>query len=107
MALPAKNRLTKKKDLNLVFKEGSVIRSPFLVIKYIKNQKSISRFGFIIPIKVTGNAVTRNRLKRVLSESVQQYISKLRGGYDVAVIVKERGEENLLKSGLGKCLANI
>lgn len=108
MAVARKNRLTKKKDFDLVFKEGNAIKAPFLFIKYRKTDRLTPRFGFMIPIKITGNTVIRNRLKRVLSENIRQHISKSQKGYDVVVMVRKLGEEDALRAELDKFFeANI
>ena len=107
MALAKDNRLRKKKDFDLVFKEGNAVKAPFLFIKYRKTGKLVSRFGFMIPTKVAGNVVARNRLKRVLSETIRQYIPKLQKSYDVVVVVRKVAEESVLKAELVKFLSNL
>lgn len=75
MALNKKNRLKKKRDFEDVFKKGKTVKGSFLFIKYKKNELGVSRFGFVVSIKVAKKAVDRNRIRRVLSEAVGNRIN--------------------------------
>jgi len=88
MALSAKNRLSKKRDFDTVFKEGKAVKGVFLFIKIAKNSKQISRFGFVISSKVAKKAVTRNKIRRDLSDFIRVNMSKIRDGYDIIVLIK-------------------
>ncbi len=59
--------LTKKKEFERVFNEGKVIKNEFVVLYVIRNDFSHSRIGLVVSKKV-GNAVRRNRAKRLLRE---------------------------------------
>ena len=87
--LPKENRLTKKKAFDQLLKEGQAHFSQTLVLKLIKNNLSISRFGFIISKKIAKKAVIRNKLKRRLREIIRKDISQLKGGYDIVIITKK------------------
>ena len=89
MALSIRNRLKKKTDLQKVFKKGKYLEGSFLFIKFIKNSLELSRFGFIVPVKVFKKAVTRNRIRRVLSEVVRVNINRMNDNYDVIVNIKK------------------
>jgi ribonuclease P protein component len=96
MVLKKRNRLLTKKDFSIVLREGAVLRGPFLLIRYRKNTLSVFRFGFIITLRVAGNVVVRNRIKRVLSEVLRQYLEETEGGLDLVVIVNKKDKEELL-----------
>ena len=51
------------------------------------NRGGPSRFGFSVGKKV-GNAVARNRVKRLLRVAVRQLLPELRSGVDVVVIAR-------------------
>ena len=88
MALSAKNRLSKKRDFDTVFKEGKTVKGSFLFLKIAGNGTQISRFGFIISSKVSRKAVLRNKIRRELSDFTRINMSKIKGGYDIMVVIK-------------------
>ena len=96
MALPKENRLTQKRDFDIIFKEGKIIKGNFLFVKYKKSDFCNSRFAFSISIKIAGNAVTKNKLKRSLSELIRQNIQKIQNNYDVVIVVKKKEKDNIL-----------
>ena len=89
MALNKKNRLKKKHDFENVFKKGKAVKGSFLFIKYRKNKLGVSRFGFVVSAKVAGNAVKRNKIRRILSEAVRGIVDGL-GGYDIIVFATSK-----------------
>lgn len=88
MALSAKNRLSKKRDFDTVFKEGKAVKGSFLFIKIYENSKQLRRFGFVISSKVSKKAVIRNKIRRELSDFVRLNMDKIRSGYDIIVLIK-------------------
>lgn len=60
-----------------------------LVLLYHPNDLDGSRFGFSVSRRI-GNAVVRNRVKRVLREAVRQQLDLVSPGWDV-VFVARRG----------------
>jgi ribonuclease P protein component len=84
MALNKKNRLKNKRDFEDVFKKGKAVKGSFLLIKYKKNELGLSRFGFVVSAKVAGNAVERNKIRRILSEAIRGRVKDM-GSYDVIV----------------------
>jgi len=88
MALSVKNRLSKKRDFDTVFKEGKIIKGSFLFIKVADNGGKMSRFGFVISSKISGKAVIRNKLRRELSDFIRLNMNKIRVGYDIMVVIR-------------------
>ena len=68
--LPKAHRLTKKKDFDVVFKNGRSIKNDFLICKVLENNAKESRFGFVVSKKVSPLAVVRNKVKRQLRSAV-------------------------------------
>ena len=84
--LPNVNRLTKKKDFDLVFKQGETAKVDFLIVKTLKNQYPESRFGFIVSKKVSGKATVRNTVKRRLRQAVLNQLGRLKKSLDVVIV---------------------
>ncbi len=60
-------RLTLQKEFERVFQEGKVFKDAKVVLYVIVNSLPYSRLGLVVSKKV-GNAVRRNRVKRLLRE---------------------------------------
>lgn len=93
MTLPKKNRLTKKKEIDQLFKEKKTVRGVFLFIRYKENDSILSRFAFIIPNKIYSKATDRNRIRRILSGIAGNNLSNIRSGIDYAVVVSRKAED--------------
>ena len=105
MALPKKHRLVSRSDFDKVFKEGKAVKGSFLFIKSRVNEFGFPRFGFIVPKKIYSKAVDRNRLERVLSEIVAQYIkSDAINSRDFIVVISKQGQENFVRNELTNLL---
>ena len=84
--LPKIHRLVKKRDFDLVFQKGKSIKNGFLVLKVLKNNKGIIRFGFIVSKKVSNKATARNLIKRRLRSLAAASLHQYAAGADVVVI---------------------
>ena len=77
--------LTKSEEYTLVYREGSSWVSSLVVMKALPNRLSLSRYGFSVSKRV-GNAVTRNRVKRLLREILRSV--SLKPGWDIVFIAR-------------------
>lgn len=77
--------LKNRSDFKHVYEKGITRLDKFLVIRAVKNNLDISRFGFSINKKL-GRAVTRNRIKRLLKESTRSL--KIKSGLDIIYIAR-------------------
>lgn len=100
MALSKHNRLKKSRELDSVFKEGNALKGNFLFIKYKERATPTPRLSFIISTKVVRSAAERNRIRRILSETVRRNLLNFKKGYDIALTVKRKTEEDLLVAEL-------
>lgn len=98
MALPKKHRITKKRDIDYVFKKGRTIRGDFLFLKFLKNKDGFPRFSFIISSKNVPLAVHRNRIKRLFSAEIINKPSFLGLNYDVVAVVNKKITKNKTES---------
>lgn len=87
MALPKKNRLKHKKDIDRVFRDGRTVKGSSLFIKVLKNNLGYPRSVIVVPSKYIGLAVDRNRVKRILSERLNKEMKTDGLGRDLAVVV--------------------
>ena len=86
MALPASNRLKNREAFVKIRKSGSDFRRPGFAIKTAENNGEGKRFAVSVT-KSAGNAVTRNRIKRVVSEWVRNHIENFPNGRDYQFII--------------------
>ena len=90
--LPKQNRLKKEKDFKQVFKRGKSFQDNALSLKLTENSLKVSRFSFVVGLKVSKKAFLRNKIRRRLREIVKTNLSKTKTGFDVVFIVR-RGLE--------------
>lgn len=95
-------RLTRSEDFNQLKRDGETVSNRLFKIVMRPNGTSTSRFG-IITGKSIGNAVTRNRCKRLMRASIQSMYNSLQQGWDVIVIVRQaavQADYQATRSGL-------
>ncbi|NWF76974.1 MAG: ribonuclease P protein component [Nitrospirae bacterium] len=84
--------LTKRRDFELVFKEGINSAAKHLVIYVKKNELNYNRLGLSVSKKV-GKAVTRNRIKRLLREAIRKVSEEIPLYYDFVVVARRSSSE--------------
>ena len=80
-------RLKKNKDFKIVFQKGKSGPSRNTVIYFRKNNLGRTRVGFSVS-KRLGGAVVRNRIKRVLRESIRKQYFRILPGVDLIFIAR-------------------
>lgn len=60
---------------------------PLLVLYALPNEEGVTRVGFSVGKRI-GNAVARNRNKRLLREAVRLRFSSVKQGYDLILIAR-------------------
>lgn len=93
------NRLTRKKDFDNIYQKGKSLSFENINLKYIANNLSQSRVGFIVSQKISKKAVDRNRLKRLLRESFRLALkeNKLKAGFDIVIVPYPKILDNGIK----------
>ena len=87
--LPDKNRLRHASDFGRLRKSSHKFVHPLAILVYAPNQADVARFAFPASKKV-GNAVQRNRGRRLLRESVRAELPGIKPGWDCLLIVRSR-----------------
>lgn len=81
--------LKKNADFQTVFNERqSVANRQFVVYLLKKEGQPYSRVGLSVSKKI-GNAVTRNRIKRYIRETLQSFNNRFNEGYDCVIIARK------------------
>lgn len=85
------NTLTIKNDYEFrrVYKKGKSFVYAALIIYILKNNKEINRYGITTSKKI-GNAVSRNRARRIIRAAFSQYEDRLQVGYDFVFVARSR-----------------
>jgi ribonuclease P protein component len=83
-----KFRLTRSTDLQRVRRFGKSYAHPLLVLVAFPNPEPAVRCG-VVAGRSLGNAVQRNRAKRLLRSLVQPYLPVLRNGWDLVLIARQ------------------
>jgi len=86
------NSLKNTRQFNHVYKRGKSIVNKHVVLYYLKNQENTNTVGFSVSKKV-GNAVTRNRVKRLMKEVYRLNEPSLRKGYNFVFVARVRASK--------------
>jgi ribonuclease P protein component len=84
-AFPKRERLTRANDFKRVFSAGKRFSDRNLILYVLANALGFSRLGLVVSRKF-GNAVRRNRFKRLMREVFRLNKGKISGGTDIIVI---------------------
>jgi len=80
-------RLTAQDRFQQVRSEGRSFKHRLAVLICLRNDLSFSRFGFSASRRV-GNAVRRNRARRLLREAIRLQRQRIAPGWDVVMIAR-------------------
>ena len=80
-----KEHLTRRYQYEAVYSKGRSWASKPLVIKVVPNGLTFTRYGLSVG-KRTGNAVTRNHIKRLIRENFR--LLKVKQGWDIVFIAR-------------------
>ncbi|MBA4494114.1 ribonuclease P protein component [Paenactinomyces guangxiensis] len=82
-------RLKRRNDFRRVFRAGeSFANRQFVVYVYLRREPGPTRIGISVSKKV-GNAVVRNRIKRLVKEVAREWVPQLRKQVDIVVIARK------------------
>ena len=84
--LPALNRNT---DFRRIYYRGKNAASPLLVTYVMKNRAGFNRVGITSGKKI-GNAVKRNRARRLIREAYRQLRPQVAEGFDLVFVARAK-----------------
>jgi len=79
--------IKKNGDFKKIFSRGKSVADRYLVLYFLKNNLEICRFGFVVSKKI-GNAVIRNRIRRLFREACRLNLEKFPAGYDFLLVAR-------------------
>lgn len=85
---PKRARLRKRPEFKTLARKGGKTHTPHFVVITQENDRCETRLGVTVSSKV-GNAVVRNRVKRVLRELFRRYRHEIRPNKDVLIIARK------------------
>ena len=81
-------RLTKTTDIQRVYRYGKSFAHPRLVLIAVPNSIGKVRFA-VVAGRSVGNAVKRNRAKRLIRSALVPYLNTIESGWDVLLIARK------------------
>ena len=81
--------IKRNNDFVRAYKRGKCAVDPMVVLYYQKNRFGKTRIGITASKKV-GNAVRRNRAKRVITHALYEVLPADAGGYDLVFVARVR-----------------
>ncbi|MFA5658680.1 MAG: ribonuclease P protein component [Oscillospiraceae bacterium] len=84
--------LTDNKDFLRLYKKGTAVFSRHFTLYFLQNRLPFNRLG-ITTGKKTGNAVRRNRIRRIIKAAYSENELKFPVGFDIAIVAKASAGE--------------
>jgi len=81
------NIIKKNKDYRRIYHRGKSYADRYMVLYVLKNNFEVCRFGFTVSKKI-GNAVVRNRIKRLFKEVCRLNLENFLDGFDYIIIAR-------------------
>ena len=81
--------LNENKDFRRLYGRGKSRVHPALVTYVMKNRAGFCRVGITTSKKI-GNAVQRNRARRVIREGYRHLLPQIQGSYDIVFVARTR-----------------
>lgn len=77
------------RDFRRLYAKGNSFAAGNIVVYAMKNRSGINRLGLTVSKKF-GNAVSRNRIRRLMRESYRLAENKIPSGYDFIIVARNR-----------------
>lgn len=82
-------KIKENRDFRRAYNRGKSFVSPFVAVYINKNRTNEVRLGITAGKKV-GNAVCRNRAKRVITAAFREVLPQISVGYDFIIVARTR-----------------
>lgn len=83
------------REFSFLYRKGKTIVTPVVVVYYNKTRKNNIRYGITTGKKI-GNAVKRNRARRIIRAAFKELIPEIKESYDFVLVA--RGKTPYVKS---------
>ncbi len=104
--------LKKNNEFRLIYNIGNKIYGFYVIVFLRKNKMQENRFGFVASKKI-GNAVCRNRIKRLFKEYCRVNELRFILGFDIVLVAKQKAGKKFkelkykeIEQDLEKCFEN-
>ena len=87
--LNKKNRISNRRLIQKLFDKGGLYKNAYFIFKFLPSTEDTSQFAIVVSKKVAPKAVHRNKLKRQISESIQEKLDQIKTNIVVLVIAKQ------------------
>lgn len=77
------------RDFRRMYAKGRRVVGGYVVVYALKNKQELNRLGLTVGRQV-GKACRRNRIKRLIREAVRAEIHKIKPGYDIVIVARNR-----------------
>lgn len=82
-----RHRLTRSAEFQRVRRQGRSWSQTLLVLLALPNDLPYSRFGFVVSKRI-GQAVVRNRTRRLMREATRARLAQITSGWDIVLIAR-------------------
>jgi ribonuclease P protein component len=103
--LPLTHRLRQRSLFGRVYGKGRSSATDLIVVYALPTKGQAARVGFSVSKKI-GNAVVRNRVKRLLREAIRTYLPVISRGYDIVIVARKKAPEAAL-ADLSKSVGDL